>query len=145
MWKLIVLGTILVPKALPGATRHDKRNAILMEMIKKHGVIVQHPIRRDTNSTRDIPPGGSTFSVMDASGRQQQCTLQRIRDENSTTAKNKTVELNIVGSPCRTISQGYWSYSWCHRKEVTQFHTDRFGQVEQLWSLGKFLKTIGLP
>ena len=146
MWKLIVVvGAILQdPSPMPGTTRHDERNALLIEKIRKHGLVMQHPREKSGGSTHTPgPPGGSTFFAVDASGVNQRCTLRLINNQSTTKTKSKTSQPNILGSPCRTISQGYWNYKWCHRAEVTQFHADRFGQIKQLWSLGKFIKAEG--
>jgi hypothetical protein len=39
---------------------------------------------------------------------------------------------------CITLEQGWWSYKWCHKKEIRQFHKEPDGTIPQDWSLGKF-------
>ncbi len=33
---------------------------------------------------------------------------------------------------------GWWSYEWCHRKVVRQFHREADGSMNPVWSLGEF-------
>mmetsp|Transcript_37799 Transcript_37799/g.65313 ORF Transcript_37799/g.65313 Transcript_37799/m.65313 type:complete len:812 (-) Transcript_37799:9-2444(-) len=46
---------------------------------------------------------------------------------------------------CALHTEGYWSYEWCHTKEVRQFHMEQKGNVlhrEPDWSLGKAGRTV---
>lgn len=48
-------------------------------------------------------------------------------------------------SNCPLHTEGYWSYEWCHTKEVRQFHMEQKGNVlhrEPDWSLGKAGRTV---
>jgi hypothetical protein len=47
-------------------------------------------------------------------------------------------ELLTELQPCMTLEQGWWTYKWCHKKEIRQFHKEPDGTIPQDWSLGKF-------
>jgi hypothetical protein len=52
--------------------------------------------------------------------------------------KSEEELLHALDDVCVTLEQGWWSYKWCHRKEIRQFHAEPNGQVAHDWSLGKF-------
>lgn len=39
---------------------------------------------------------------------------------------------------CLTVPDGWWTYEWCHRKSMRQYHRDPDGTVSTDWSLGEF-------
>ena len=36
---------------------------------------------------------------------------------------------------CITLDKGWWSYKWCHKKEIIQLHKETDGKVITQWSL----------
>ena len=47
--------------------------------------------------------------------------------------------LQPLNGLCSTLSQGWWSYEWCHRRHVRQFHFDRGTRKrDPEWSLGDY-------
>jgi hypothetical protein len=64
------------------------------------------------------------------------------RDENVTKWRVDValIDANLVGL-CAVHSQGWWTYEWCYRREVRQFHAEQSsnGLVRDPdWSLGHF-------
>jgi hypothetical protein len=48
-------------------------------------------------------------------------------------------KLGALEGKCETLNTGWWSYQWCHKKEVKQFHVDvGKGTIDPEWSLGKY-------
>jgi len=50
----------------------------------------------------------------------------------------------MMREKCAVLIDGYWSYEWCHRKEVRQFHLEQRGkQMKRApdWSLGRHVRT----
>jgi hypothetical protein len=54
------------------------------------------------------------------------------------TASKSEEQLLAELPSCITLEKGWWSYKWCHKKEIRQFHTEADGTLGQDWSLGKF-------
>jgi hypothetical protein len=46
--------------------------------------------------------------------------------------------LEVLEGKCTVSRQGWWTYQWCHRKEIRQYHTNDDGSRQQDWSLGRF-------
>jgi len=46
--------------------------------------------------------------------------------------------LNRLDGKCTVSRQGWWTYQWCHRKEIRQYHSENDGKRSQDWSLGSF-------
>uniref|UniRef100_A0A7S2DT72 MRH domain-containing protein n=1 Tax=Octactis speculum TaxID=3111310 RepID=A0A7S2DT72_9STRA len=47
--------------------------------------------------------------------------------------------MNALVGQCDTLRTGWWSYEWCHRKYVRQFHIDDAqGTLDPVWSLGQY-------
>ena len=63
-----------------------------------------------------------------------------------TRKKKKTDEnedLAALEGSCDTLSTGWWSYEWCHKRHVKQFHVDHVqGKVDPVWSLGNYKRRI---
>lgn len=58
-------------------------------------------------------------------------------------------KLVVLENTCALLNRDYWSYEWCHRKQIQQFHyelppgaaPDAEPVRDPDWSLGKFVKT----
>jgi len=51
--------------------------------------------------------------------------------------------LSDLDGHCETLNTGWWSYQWCHRREVKQFHVDvTQGTIDPEWSLGSYEKSM---
>jgi len=46
--------------------------------------------------------------------------------------------LKVLEGKCTVSRQGWWTYQWCHRKEIRQYHSEEDGKRSQDWSLGSF-------
>jgi len=46
--------------------------------------------------------------------------------------------LTVLNGKCTVSRQGWWTFQWCHRKEIRQYHTEQDGKRGQDWSLGRF-------
>jgi hypothetical protein len=52
---------------------------------------------------------------------------------------NKNHDLPALRGICVEFPRGWWTYRWCHRQQVTQFHKEKNGAaVGTSWSLGVY-------
>jgi hypothetical protein len=58
---------------------------------------------------------------------------------------DESVVLNKLISMCAGFTIDYWSYEWCHRAEIKQFHIQphksKKGKRNPEWSLGVYRET----
>ena len=47
-------------------------------------------------------------------------------------------QLQQIAGVCAEFPLGWWTYRWCHKKQVTQFHKDADGSVGKTTSIGIF-------
>mmetsp|Transcript_3828 Transcript_3828/g.14916 ORF Transcript_3828/g.14916 Transcript_3828/m.14916 type:complete len:465 (-) Transcript_3828:1564-2958(-) len=40
---------------------------------------------------------------------------------------------------CGVFTKGWWTFQWCHRDEIIQYHLHATGVREPIWSLGKYV------
>ena len=45
---------------------------------------------------------------------------------------------SLLNAPCLPFSRGYWSFEYCHKHRVNQFHSEPNGVKDPLWSLGDY-------
>lgn len=43
-----------------------------------------------------------------------------------------------LGGKCMVINTGWWTFQYCHRKEIRQYHREEDGRRGNDWSLGRF-------
>merc|ERR1711907_676660 len=48
--------------------------------------------------------------------------------------------LSVLEGKCTVSRKGWWTYQWCHKKEIRQYHTEN-GVRSHDWSLGRFDST----
>ena len=67
-------------------------------------------------------------------------TKASIKSTAPSKLEHELTEQELLGHlpKCITLEKGWWSYKWCHRKEIHQFHKEPDGTVSTKWSLGKF-------
>jgi len=46
--------------------------------------------------------------------------------------------LKALEGKCTVSKKGWWTYQWCHRKEIRQYHSEADGKRSSDWSLGRF-------
>ena len=45
----------------------------------------------------------------------------------------------LYGGVCVEFPQGWWTYRWCHKQQVTQYHKGKNGEaMGNSWSLGVY-------
>ena len=50
----------------------------------------------------------------------------------------RRTQLQLLQGICTTRTLGYWTYEWCHRTEIRQYHTDADGSITGKTVLGLF-------
>ena len=131
----------------------DDRNNFLYDQLRQHYVI-------DLLEESFDAPHGLDIELRNPDGDRYHCTLpspdgDEVRggddeeeegDDGSGGAeadrkrtKRLDAALAALEGQCDVLSMGWWSYEWCHRKHVRQFHVDHAaGTVDPEWSLGSF-------
>merc|ERR1712196_52808 len=46
--------------------------------------------------------------------------------------------LSLLDGKCTVSRQGWWTYQWCHQKEIRQYHAEGNGKRTHDWSLGSY-------
>lgn len=46
--------------------------------------------------------------------------------------------LDSLRGVCLLYAEGWWTYKWCYKGDIRQFHPDEQGQVTVDWSLGQY-------
>ncbi|CAN0097078.1 unnamed protein product [Scytosiphon promiscuus] len=104
----------------------------------------------DDEATGGDPVVFPSYSLTDVDGVLHTCTVRAEPEKAASSGKKSTkskakakpdisTALDPLEGSCATLTQGYWSYQWCHRKDVTQFHTDESSST--VISLGRHTKT----
>lgn len=57
-------------------------------------------------------------------------------------AKNASEMLGTLEGACAHRTKGWWTYEWCHRREVRQYHQVN-SKREPNWSLGSYSRSEG--
>jgi hypothetical protein len=63
-------------------------------------------------------------------------TEQNSRDMSS---QDEEIFLQSLGTVCDTRNEGYWTFEWCHREEMKQYHINAEGKAVNTWSMGKYV------
>ncbi|KAJ8600584.1 hypothetical protein CTAYLR_008173 [Chrysophaeum taylorii] len=89
--------------------------------------------------------GSPPIEMLDASGKRFAC---RVAEKNTTPTKREASTvgelLSSLEGVCARLNQGWWTYEWCHRRHVRQFHQDHAASArEPDWSLGDFARSEG--
>lgn len=82
----------------------------------------------------------------DASGRRFACRAKALIQEEPTRPPPGSLGdlLETLQGVCARLSLGWWTYEWCHREEIRQFHQSTTnGPRSPDWSLGKYSGSIG--
>jgi hypothetical protein len=45
---------------------------------------------------------------------------------------------SLLNAPCLPFSRGFWSFEYCHKHRVNQFHSEANGVKDPIWSLGDY-------
>ena len=57
----------------------------------------------------------------------------------SISSQSEEIFLQSLGTVCDTRNEGYWTFEWCHREEMKQYHVNSEGKQVNAWSMGKFV------
>ncbi|CAM9104501.1 unnamed protein product [Ectocarpus fasciculatus] len=87
-----------------------------------------------------------SYTFTDVDGVLHTCTVrERMEQAESPGEKSANTDVSTALDPlegsCATLSHGYWSYKWCHRKDVTQFHKSENGATTTVVNLGTHTRT----
>ena len=53
---------------------------------------------------------------------------------------NEDTVLSHLDGTCLTLARGWWSFEWCHKQRIRQFHVNPDHTVGPDWSLGEYVK-----
>lgn len=87
-----------------------------------------------------------SYSLTDTDGVVHTCTVREDTPDRRAAAKKKptgkdvSTALDPLAGRCATISHEYWSYKWCHKGEIIQFHDNKDGTTTKVF-LGKHTRT----
>mmetsp|Transcript_69414 Transcript_69414/g.130554 ORF Transcript_69414/g.130554 Transcript_69414/m.130554 type:complete len:381 (+) Transcript_69414:133-1275(+) len=133
----------------------NARNDILYEQLRQSLSI---DILEDVFSNNEKVPPPLTMHTAD--GERYVCSLPDLdgfdeNDDDTASSSNDAASATAVHPAermesimktlegrCDTLNVGWWSYEWCHRRHVRQFHVDHAsGKVDPVWSLGHYTRT----
>eukprot|EP01038_Epipyxis_sp_PR26KG_P014827 gene14827-19920_t len=70
-------------------------------------------------------------------------------DQKDAKSMRHLYDVNLMNSAltdlCAVLQVDYWTYEWCYKKELRQFHIEQTGEAfvrSPDWSLGKYSRTI---
>jgi hypothetical protein len=136
----VLLGTVslLLPPSVPGDT-------ILMDLHSRteflYDKLRQSPFTLDVLEDAIAQPAlGLELDMRNFDGDKYRCTMPGPGDEDGGAAESVgsssgvDSESQLESTParvlrsldgrCDVLSLGWWSYEWCHRKGIRQFHVD---------------------
>ncbi|KAJ1459226.1 hypothetical protein M885DRAFT_613746 [Pelagophyceae sp. CCMP2097] len=112
-------------------------------------------LRLDLLETEGAPLWPRSIQMRDAEGRLFECSDgAEAHSKNTTNATVAPVRLSVgaqlalLEGTCATLHQGWWTYEWCHRAAVRQFHLVQMPSAVQTterdpdWSLGGYTRTV---
>ncbi|CAM9328576.1 unnamed protein product [Ectocarpus sp. 4 AP-2014] len=87
-----------------------------------------------------------SYTFADVDGVLHTCTVRERMEQAESPGKKSTntdvsTALDPLEGSCATLSHGYWSYKWCHRRDVTQFHKSEDGATTTVVNLGTHTRT----
>ena len=85
---------------------------------------------------------GPGIEMMDHEGKRYSCSAER---KSRAVAKDVTRESLLAGLEglCSKLNQGWWTYEWCHRSKVRQFHAEAStAAADPDWSLGSYSSSV---
>lgn len=92
-------------------------------------------------------PAWSGVEMADATGRRFSCSATASGSSSgSQRAEPKTVGdlLASLEGVCARANHGWWTYEWCHRQSIRQYHQEvASGPREPDWSLGEYTRSVG--
>merc|ERR1712138_202081 len=90
----------------------------------------------------------SGMKMVSRSGARYECSAGEARLASQVTQKTPPDKpetlatlLSKLGGQCAKLSQGWWTYEWCHRRHVRQFHAQG-SKIDPDWSLGGYSRTV---
>eukprot|EP00903_Cladosiphon_okamuranus_P007027 g6833.t1 len=100
----------------------------------------------ETTRASDTAVTFPSYTLTDIDGVVHTCTV-REEPERATSSREKSAAINTdiskaldpLENSCATLVRGYWSYKWCHRKSVIQFHEN--GDSTTVVDLGTYART----
>lgn len=84
--------------------------------------------------------GGNTRKTGGAGRGGEQSSAKQVPEDDEQSPPPSTYEeaLAPLNGLCLAVNKGWWSFSWCFRNEVRQYHAEPDGKRSADWSLGKF-------
>ena len=138
------IGVSVVAQPVEGAPEsHARRNAALIQTLRD-----AHPLELRALS---VPASGDTFKMTDATGVNATCEFKPVtldvrrqelvgsQEQEDSKPETFAQALSPLSGTCAELNEGWWTYQWCHEKEVRQYHREPSGKVTADWSLGHFV------
>ncbi len=92
--------------------------------------------------------GWSNLKMASRSGARYECSAGEARLASQVPQKKAedrpatlATLLQALDGQCAKLSQGWWTYEWCHRRYVRQFHAQG-SKIDPDWSLGGYSRTV---
>jgi hypothetical protein len=86
----------------------------------------------------------SLLSLNNVFGEEYQCSMSKSSDSIPLHFFDPELLSHLLGSVCSDMTIDYWTYEWCHRRSISQFHIEQQKEMSvrrPLWSLGKYDRT----
>ena len=81
------------------------------------------------------------IKLRDASGAAFECSTPSEETRPPPPPEDASSLLARLEGRCARLALGWWTYEWCHRRHVRQFHAEASGAQAPDWSLGGFART----
>jgi hypothetical protein len=93
-------------------------------------------------------PDERAVRMADGNGENFDCIVRAAKLENTSSpvqraALNVEKALGSLEGVCTRLRKSWWTYEWCHKRGISQFHQEPSGEVTANWSLGVYSKPVG--
>ena len=98
-------------------------------------------LRQVSERDKSVPDNGNQrFSLANSFGSEVECNVHVKDDVEMSDVSSESLSdmLDKLGAECRQFTKGYWTYEWCHRTKIRQFHKRSDGIEEQSILLGNY-------
>jgi len=150
MGKLLGLLLLVLPPCLAaqgrflfGVPELETRNALLYERLRQQNVleVLEDELANPTPLEVAVTNHEGTRFTCEVPGSGGAEEESEVAD--SEPPRGPEALLEALEDYCDTMAMGWWTYEWCHRKHIRQFHVDHVqGHVDPNWSLGNYVRTV---
>ena len=145
MMILILLTLLEVVRSTPMTQRDEE----LLNFLNRVAMIDGLGITLNEENAEALERERDTFSPTDS--ETTSCAVRKRSHANLTplstsfSSQSEEIFLQSLGTICDTRNEGYWTFEWCHREEMKQYHVNADGKTVNVWSMGKFAGSSKMP